>query len=182
VKLSWPLVDYEMRKRVSPRMPRLYFDAAFDPRSYPVKAIRGYGVAEPLLEPEETGLGVAENCFVGRMRIKCRYLPLWEVEVKSTNGLRIIDVFMAIYNTYSRPLTREEKNTIGSEYLEKCRKSFLQRCEDSPGLTYLEERKGMLRIDIMRGRRLFKGLVPIQGTTDYYELIFDDTPIETRRR
>ncbi|KAF9564139.1 hypothetical protein CPC08DRAFT_269897 [Agrocybe pediades] len=182
VTLAWPLIDYDLRKYTSPQPPRLWFDTAFDPMVHPIKIIRSFGIAENMRAIEDAQLNVAENCYVGRMRIKCRYLSQWEIELKAPMGLRIIDVFAAIYKAYNQPLTREEKEAIGPEYLEKCKRSFLQRCEDSPGLTYHEERKGMMRIDLMRGRRLFKGLLPIHGMPDHYELIFDDKVIEQRRR
>ncbi|KAF8963038.1 hypothetical protein BDZ97DRAFT_1068198 [Flammula alnicola] len=46
----------------------------------------------------------------------------------------------------------------GDEYIERCQRAFKQRCEDSSQFTHIEERRGLLRIDILRGRRISKVL------------------------
>ncbi|KAF8182296.1 hypothetical protein BJ912DRAFT_1061778 [Pholiota molesta] len=104
-------------------------------------------------------------------------LHLWPIHLKNNNSwhaLRVIDVFRAIYDTYAQPLTPQELAHFGDEYVRRCQPAFMRRCEDSPQFTHVEERRGLLRIDLLRGHRIFKGLVPIPGRPFHYELLFDD--------
>ena len=171
-KLSWPLVEYEKRKRDSE--PLIYFDAGFNPRipRYAVKAKRG-PVYERLTREEEV-MRVSTNAGIMSMTIVCQKLPRWPIYIKRSDNIRVIDVFRAIYDTYSQPLTHQELRDLGEAQIERCRAAFLQRCHDSPEFDHIEERKGMLRIDLLRGRRIFKGLVPVPTQPWTYELLFDD--------
>jgi hypothetical protein len=153
----------------------IYFDAGFNPRNVPrfaVKAKRGM-VYEPLTREEET-MGVSTNARMLHMTIVNRKLEKWPIHIVTQRGIRVIDVFRAIYDTYSQPLTHGELKDFGAEYIDRCKRAFLQRCHDSPEFDHIEERRGMLRIDLMRGRRIFKGLIPVSGQPWTYELLFDD--------
>lgn len=106
------------------------------------------------------------------MWIVHRDLHKWPIQVREKR-IRVIDVFMAIYDEYSIPLTSQELVEIGPEYLERCRRSFEQRCRDGPSWRHIEEAKGFLRIDLLRGRRIFKGIQPVPGQPATYELLLD---------
>lgn len=173
--LSWPLVEFTLRKRDP--YPLITFDAGFDPRDrkYPVKAKRGYH--STALTREEMDIPVVYSTIIPEMVIVNQKLHLWPIHLKNPNAwhtLRVIDVFRAIYDTYAQPLTPHELSHFGEDYIRRCQPAFAQRCQDSPQFTHIEERRGLLRIDLLRGRRIFKGLVPIPGRPLQWELLFDD--------
>ncbi|KAF8804622.1 hypothetical protein BYT27DRAFT_7194241 [Phlegmacium glaucopus] len=119
---------------------------------------------------------LSETAFVNWIIITCEKLPLWPIELKQTTNLRVIDIFRAIYDTYAQPLTQEELIYFGRSTIERCAGAFKQRCEDGPELACLAETKGMLRIDLLRGRRIFEGLYPDRGNIGHYKLVFDEPP------
>lgn len=169
-QLSWPLISYNVRYYWKLDNAPLIFDAGVNPRIIPIKTVKGRE-SMPLTRLEEI-LGVASNCFYGRMHLHCKKLHRWDIVLMAPKGLRIIDVFRAIYDCYSRPLTREEMEEYGEDYIKSCREEFLRRCREAPGVPYREESRGLLRIDLLRGKRMFDSLVPIPGRPDHYEIIF----------
>ncbi|KAF8886238.1 hypothetical protein CPB84DRAFT_1787745 [Gymnopilus junonius] len=172
-KLAWPLIEYDKRRH-NPD-PLVYYDAGFNPRipRYAVKVRRDL-INEPLTREEEV-MPVSVSATIRSMTIICKKLPRWPIYLRRPDtSLRVIDIFRAIYDTYSMPLTHQELRELGEDYIEKCRRAYLQRCRDSPEFDHLEERKGMLRIDLLRGRRIFKGLIPVPGQAWTYELLFDE--------
>lgn len=103
-----------------------------------------------------------------------RKLDRWPIHIHLPYQIRVIDVFRAIHDMYAQPLTHQEMESIGAEAIARCGRAWKQRCEDGPEPTHIEERKGLLRIDLLRGRRIFKGLVPTRMQSDTYELLFDE--------
>lgn len=173
VSLSWPLVDFSSRKHG--RMPPLYFDIGFDPRIdvWNVRANRG-GYSTPLSR-EEQQIAVSPHCELTEMTIVCssEYLAQWPVTVRRKEGLRCIDVFRAIHDTYAVRLTRAELAYIGESYIKRCERAFKQRCADSPGLGAVNELAGLRRVDLLRGRRIFKGITRTPGPDATWVLHFD---------
>lgn len=178
IALSWPLVDFATRS--SKGMPPVYFDVGFNPRKdeWAVRVNRG-GFWGPIRR-EESDIPVSPHTNLTEMTIECippRNFPehfiLWQIHVRRSRGLRCIDIFRAIFETYNVLLTEREKKQIGSQYLRRCEPSFKQRCKDSPGLPLYNEECGMRRIDVLRGRRIFKSLTQ-DSTNSRWELHFDD--------
>lgn len=155
-------------------MPLIWFDAGFNPRlkKYAIKAKRG-PVFTPLTREEETML-IAPNECIHHITIINRKLDRWPIHIHLPYEIRVIDVFRAIHDMYAQPLTNKEIDSIGAEAIARCGRAWKQRCEDGPDFTHNEEKKGLLRIDLLRGRRIFKGLIPIRGQGDTYELLFDE--------
>lgn len=171
VALSWPLAFRS--ESLAAKHPPLYFDAAFDPR-IPKFAINVYRGGHPTpLAHEEYSLHVSPHCFMPEMVIMNDFLKRWQIVVRNPRGVRCIDVFNAIYETYSELLTPRELAHIGEDYIQRCERSFRQRCADSPGLTEYNLKLGLRRIDLLRGRRTFKGLTPLPGHGNVWELHFD---------
>jgi len=136
------------------------------------------------LTPEERNLLVSNNTIYKRLVIVNRDLAEWPIviEPKSGQKIRVIDVFRAVYETYAVPLTKDELARRGPEYIQRCERAFFQRCEDAPEATHFLERQGMTRIDLLRGRRIFKGLVHHRGRPAWeLELLFDEGPYAGRR-
>jgi hypothetical protein len=176
VDLSWPLVDYEQRR--SKGQPLITFDAGFNPRleKYAVRVFRPGDYVSSPLSRQESVMQLSETAFVNWIVITCDKLPLWPIQLKHSTNLRVVDIFRAIYDTYAQPLTQEELVYFGRETIARCAAAFKQRCEDGPELACVAERRGMLRIDLLRGRRIFKGLYPERGKEGHYKLFFDDAP------
>lgn len=176
VDLSWPLVDYEQRR--SRGQPLITFDAGFNPRfeKYAVRAFKPGDYVSSPLSRQDSVMQLSETAFVNWIVITCDKLPLWPIQLQQTTNLRVIDIFRAIYDTYAQPLTQEEFYHFGRETIGRCEAAFKQRCEDGPELACVAEKRGMLRIDLLRGRRIFKGLYPDRGKVGHYKLFFDDAP------
>ncbi|TFK71250.1 hypothetical protein BDN72DRAFT_837829 [Pluteus cervinus] len=172
VALSWPLVDYASRNRSE--YPPLYFDVWFDPKGsdWGVREHRG-GYSTPL--PHSTwDIPVSSHCILTEMVIVSRHLEQWPVVVRKPTGLRCGDILEAIYHNYQKPLTREEQRQIGHDYLERCRKAFQLRCKESPGLPAYNEKCGLRRVDLLRGKRIFKGLTQKFDTPGQWLLEFHE--------
>ncbi|KXN84338.1 hypothetical protein AN958_12753 [Leucoagaricus sp. SymC.cos] len=178
IAVSWPLADYTSRSGKG--TPNLYFDAGFDPRKdeWAVRVDRG-GFWGPIRR-EEGEIPVSPHTVLTEMKLDCvppRGLPeqftLWPIYVRRSRGLRCIDIFRAIFDTYSVFLTEKEKAQIGGEYLHRCERAFRQRCKDSPGLALYNEECGMRRVDVLRGRRIFKAVAQ-DSTNTRWILHFDD--------
>jgi hypothetical protein len=172
VALSWPLVEFATRRHS--RKPLLHFDVGFDPRidDWNIRANRG-GYSTPLAR-EELVLPVSTHCVLTKMVIHCRVLDQWPITIERDQGLRCVDVFRAIYDTYHKPLTSMELAALGDGYIERCRPAFEQRCKDSPGLPLFNQQRGMRRVDLLRGRRIFKGLTRTSESGAKWVLQFDE--------
>jgi hypothetical protein len=173
--LAWPLVEYDARQQLS--MPLLYFDTGFNPRHarYEVCTLRG-GRRMPLA-PEERNAHMSQNTLFQQVVITNELLKQWPIVIypsQPSQRIRVVDVFRAIYDTYAVPLTREELALYGPDYIQRCERAFFQRCKDAQESTHFLEKQGMTRIDLLKGRRIFKGLVHRSGFPNhYFELIFD---------
>ena len=128
------------------------------------------------LSRQDSVMQLSETAFVNWIVITCDKLPFWPIHLKQTTNLRVIDIFRAIYDTYAQPLTEDELLYFGKETIGRCEAPFKQRCEDGPEFAFAAEKRGMLRIDLLRGRRIFKGLHPDRGKMGHYKLFFDDAP------
>lgn len=169
--LEWPLVDYSRRRHLPE--PLLYFDAGFDPRESRNEVcalIRGHRVP---LTKDQRNLVVSTE----KILIKNESLKRWPIVIypnTTSRVIRVVDVFRAIHDTYAIPLTRDELASIGRDYIQRCEPSFLQRCKDARESTHYMENQGMRRIDLLRGKRIFKGLVQHRGApAHHFELLFD---------
>ncbi|KAH9480696.1 hypothetical protein JR316_0007296 [Psilocybe cubensis] len=173
-QLEWPLVDYSIRMWRTPATPRIYFDAGFNPRipKYAPRVDRGLYMS-PMTREEET-MEISYDAAVYKISLVNRTLSNWKIDMHFKYHIRVIDVFRAIYDTFSQPLTRQEYESLGEDVIKECFPAFKQRCMDIPEFAHAEERKGFLRIDLLKGRRVFKGLVPIPNKPNTFEILFDD--------
>lgn len=173
--LEWPLVEYGARRHLP--MPLLYFDAGFNPRHAKFEVCTLQGGRGTPLAPEERNAHMSNNTLFQQVVITNETLKKWPIVVypsQPSQRIRVIDVFRAIYDTYAVPLTREELALYGPDYIQRCERAFLQRCKDAKESTHFLEKQGMTRIDLLKGRRIFKGLVHRSGFPNHhFELIFD---------
>jgi hypothetical protein len=154
------------------------FDAGFNPRfeKYAVRVFKPGDYVSSPLSRQDSVMQLSDAAFVNWIVITCDKLPLWPIQLHQTTNIRVIDIFRAIYDTYAQSLTQEEYLHFGREIIGRCEAAFKQRCEDGPELACVAEKRGVLRIDLLRGRRIFKGLYPDRGKMGHYKLLFDDAP------
>lgn len=167
IVLSWPLVPFADRRHL--KHPLVYYDVAFDPRD--TANIRDNRKTHFLALPQEDReLPVSTHCKVTEMVIHCPLVG--SLVVERPEGLRCIDVFYAIYCKYQKKPRSYEMPT--AEDKAKYQLAFEQRCNDCPGLAeYNRTRIGFLRVDLLRGKRIFEGL---KRTNGQWELLFDAPP------
>lgn len=178
IAVSWPLVDFS--SRAGKGMPSLYFDVGFNPRKdeWAVRVERG-GFWSPIRR-DEADIPVSPHTILTEMKIYCipprnfpEYFTLWPIYLRRSGGLRCIDIFRGIFDTYNTALTEKEQTQIGAQYLKRCEPAFKQRCKDAPGLSLYNEECGMRRVDVLRGRRIFKAIIQ-DSTNTRWLLYFDD--------
>ncbi|KAJ3769452.1 hypothetical protein FB446DRAFT_706218 [Lentinula raphanica] len=152
IALNWPLRVPDDR---NPRKSRISicFDVAFDPR-----APKGVTV------PYDTDIAHRRDMSREDIRLPAstHYLEefkCWPIRVKRKEGVRCLDVYDAIYKTLQHRLTDEDVRTFGEARIQRCWNYCLQRCIDSPGLSEYNKQRGIRRVDLLRGRRFFRGLV-----------------------
>lgn len=93
------------------------------------------------------------------MVIQCEHLPAWFVQIKRRDGICCRDVFEAIFKTYHEVLTEVERCAIPEEQLSRVKAAFRARCAESPGLYEYEKKMGFRRVDLLKGKTLFLGLI-----------------------
>jgi hypothetical protein len=157
IVLSWPLVSYAERRNLE--YPLLYFDVAFDPRElFNVKDNRTMHFLP--LPPEDRDLPVSTNYKVTEITIDCPHVG--SLIVERPDGLRCIDVFYAIYCKYQKK-PRSHEIPLPADRAEY-QPAFEQRCKDSPGMESVNLNEiGFLRVDLLRGKRIFDGLKRSNG-------------------
>ncbi|KAJ6587035.1 hypothetical protein DFH09DRAFT_1308099 [Mycena vulgaris] len=163
IVLSWPLLPFAERRR----HPLVYYDVAFDPRD-PANVKDNRRVHFLALPEEDRELPVSTHCKLTEIVIHCPHVG--SLVVERAEGLRCIDVFYAIYCKYQKKPRSNEMPADRSKY----QPAFEQRCNDCPGLAeYNRTQIGFLRVDLLRGKRIFEGLKRSNGR---WELLFDAPP------
>ncbi|KAF8831891.1 hypothetical protein HHX47_DHR1001293 [Lentinula edodes] len=161
IALNWPLREPDR----SPRKQRISicFDVAFDPR-----ASKGVTVPYDIdiahrrdMSHTDIRLPASTHCILTEMRIfiDSEEFRCWPIRVKRKEGIRCLDVYEAIYKTLQHRLTDDDVRTFGEARIQRCWNYCLQRCIDSPGLPEYNKQRGIRRVDLLRGRRFFRGLV-----------------------
>ncbi|KAF8651920.1 hypothetical protein AX16_004565 [Volvariella volvacea WC 439] len=157
VALSWPLVEPKSRSRR--HNPTIYFDIRFDPIPRGDYGVREhYGSHTTPLSRSVAELPASTHCTLTEMVIYVRDAKMWPIVVNRQEGIRCIDIYQAIYDTFSQRLTDAELRLMDDGYRKRCKLHFEQRCKDSPGIADYHKRMGMLRVDYLRSRRVFNGL------------------------
>jgi len=100
----------------------------------------------------------SSHCVVTKMKIYLEDFYKWPIIAERAEGLRCIDVFVAIYKTFAVPLTEEDMYDYRSEFIRTCVPAFKQRCKDGPGLTEVNEARGLCRVDLLRTQKIFKSI------------------------
>ncbi|KAI0086948.1 hypothetical protein BDY19DRAFT_995381 [Irpex rosettiformis] len=162
-ELHWQLLPYdEIRCRK-----KLYFDVAMPP-----DLIRDHTRLPPVaLHPSDTDKWATSQDGLTQMIIKCSLLPQWDVVVQNDQGVRCRDVFEAIHRSLNLRLTEYEKRSLIHDHERtKVQESFEKRCRDVPMLDHVARREGLLRVDLLKGQRIFMGLTRPPDGGEYWWL------------
>ncbi|KAF5357561.1 hypothetical protein D9757_012366 [Collybiopsis confluens] len=158
IALSWPLTEHTPNSRRHAM--NIFFDVAFDPRTSQNVTLPdgGYRMDMPY---DTIRLPASSHCTLTEMRLTLdqEEFECWPIVVKRKEGVRCLDVFEAIYHTLHHPLTDEDIRTFGEANIQGSYSFFLQRCDNSPGMPEYNRQYGMQRVDLLRGRRFFRGIV-----------------------
>ena len=99
----------------------------------------------------------------------------WNIHANRRGGIRIIDVFEKIHESFSIILNDDEKKKLDPRKMKYYDRAFHQRCVITPGLTLLEERKGMRRVDLLESQTIFMGL-ELSASRDCWILRLGSSP------
>ncbi|KAJ7643580.1 hypothetical protein FB45DRAFT_278295 [Roridomyces roridus] len=151
ISLSWPLVKYTKSSKRS-RNPLLYFDVGFDPRQH--NNLKDNSTGQWLaLSNADCHLSASTHCELTSMVIECPLIG--PVNIDRPGGICVLDVFSAIYDAYHVRLSSEERpDDVDGRY----EATFRKRCEDFKPYPAAEARRGMRRVDLLRGKRIFDGI------------------------
>lgn len=91
------------------------------------------------------------------MTIKGDFLSK-SIRIRRPAGIRCRDVFDAIHDSYSQVLSEREIAKIPEDDRAEVDDAFEARCAKAAGLTAVEKRAGLRRVDLLKGRNFFGGL------------------------
>jgi len=164
-ELHWQLLPFDECRCKK----KLFFDVAMSP-----DLIRDHTRMPPVaLHPSDTDKWATFPLQDGltQMIIKCRHLPHWDIVVQNDQGVKCRDVFEAIHRSLNLRLTDYEKNTYIEEHRQKkVQAAFERRCRDVPMLDHVARREGLLRVDLLEGKRIFMGLTRPPDGGEYWWL------------
>ncbi|KAI0040271.1 hypothetical protein FA95DRAFT_1503107 [Auriscalpium vulgare] len=149
--LHWKLLPYNARFSKG----RLHFDLTQnveDIRLGPANA-RATAGPRPLSTLERNKPASVPQ--LTRMVIHCADLPLWPVHIECPGGVRCVDVFQRIQETFDVVLTRNDRETHRAR-LRECEEALDARVRRTPG--YEPCPKGLRRVDLLKTKTVFVGL------------------------
>ncbi|KZT65841.1 hypothetical protein DAEQUDRAFT_497326 [Daedalea quercina L-15889] len=178
VTLHWQLLPYDAAR--SKKL--VYFNIANPPAM-----IRDHTRMPPVSLPQAEMEKPAAEIPLTEMQIRCSQLPHWDIVVNPAGpgGIRCIDVYRAIYETFQKELSETERDHyIPSGRRRQCEAAWRKRCKEAPGLPEVNLKKGMCRIDLLEGRTIFMGLrrpVPTDDKPDRVWVLELGFPNDGRR-
>lgn len=144
VSLHWSLLPYDHHVSKS----RLVFDARI-----PIRNISFLNTWPPrpltTVEREKP----AANPPLTEMVICCKAAPEWPVNISRPTGIRCIDVWEAIRETFDLVVTSAERNKWASR-VQSGQPAFRERCR----ITHAPQTESMRRVDLLCGNVMFFGL------------------------
>ncbi|KAG5641591.1 hypothetical protein DXG03_004674 [Asterophora parasitica] len=114
---------------------------------------------------------------LGRMVIDCTHLlkPAWAmIEVWATNpnvGVTVMDVLHAIYRALRTGTTGDDFNALAYHDQKKVNDAYQRRVKLFRGDKAIERAKGVKRIDYLKEKHLFGGLVETKSGPDIWRLV-----------
>ena len=105
------------------------------------------------------------------LQIKCPHLP-WTLEVvcKTTNFVTIVDVLAQLYSSLRLTVSEKEFHMESRQSQREITAAFNQRVNRDRRTAAVEERKGLKRIDSLKGDNQFMGLSSTKVGPDMWTL------------
>ncbi|KAG0693122.1 hypothetical protein DFH29DRAFT_965620, partial [Suillus ampliporus] len=151
--LHWQLLSYHVAR---PNL-FLHFDVVFPTRDIEYRRNSPCGVQRTPLCDADLDKPAADELTM--MTINFQRNPFeWDINVKRDEGIRVRDVFEAIYAAFDVPLTPYEKSLIPLRLHAGCEEAFRLRCNLAPVLPIVEKRQGWKRVDTLLHESIFCGL------------------------
>ncbi|KAG1860206.1 hypothetical protein DFJ58DRAFT_619627, partial [Suillus subalutaceus] len=136
----------------------LHFDIAFPTHDIEYMQDSSYGIQQTPLSDANLDKPAA-NEELTEMTIKFQRNPLqWDIYVKRDEGIRVRDVFEAIYSAFDKLLTPHEKSLIPHYLHAGCEEAFRLRCNLAPVLPLMQKIQGWKRVDALLHETIFRGL------------------------
>ena len=137
----------------------VFFDIAFDPRENEGARIKiSEGTRVQAMPYEFLDQSACTHDLLMEMTIYHadeRY-AMWPIRVRRKEGIRVRDVYAAIYDTFHKPVRSEDRIPEGDKwYAEPHREA---RCREASGLFEYNRRQGLLRVDVFRSHTIFAGI------------------------
>jgi hypothetical protein len=173
LNLHWKLLPYHPNR--SKRF--LHFDIAFPTHDIEFRQNSSYGVQRTSLSDADLDKSAADEKLV-KMTINFQRGPFeWDIDVKRDKGIRVRDVFEAIYAAFDVPLTPHEKGLIPHHRRAVYEEAFRLRCKLVPGLPIVEQRQGWKRVDMLLHETLFRGLTQPKSGGDWVLNLSGSVPV-----
>ncbi|KAG2106662.1 uncharacterized protein F5147DRAFT_614412, partial [Suillus discolor] len=152
--LNWQLLSYH------PARPNLslHFDIAFPTHDIEYIQDSSCGIQRTPLSDADLDMPAADEELIN-MTINFQRNPSqWDIYVKRDEGIRVRDVFEAIYSAFDIPLKLYEKSLIPLHLRAGCEEAFRLRCNLAPVLPVMQRRQGWKRVDTLLYETIFCGL------------------------
>lgn len=105
------------------------------------------------------------------MTIQCRRLLHWNIVVHNSSGITCGDVFYAVYDTLNTPLTDSEcEQHITERNQSAVQEAFEKRHSELQDSELRTLDSSIMRVDLLQGRRIFKGLCRRTDRDDFWLL------------
>ncbi|KAG1814787.1 uncharacterized protein BJ212DRAFT_1201325, partial [Suillus subaureus] len=145
----------------------LYFDVASPIHDIEYRRNSSYSVQQIPLCNANLDKPAADKELTN-MTINFQRNPLqWNINVKRDEGIRVRDVFEAIYSAFDIPLTPHEKSLIPPRLRVGCEEAFRLRCNLAPVLPIVQKSQGWKRVDALLHETLFRGLTQSKSGGDW---------------
>lgn len=161
--INWRLLSFH------PARPNLslHFDIAFP--THDIEYMQGFshGIQRTPLSDADLDIPAADEELIN-MTINFKRNDLqWDIYVKRDKGIRVRDVFEAIYSAFDIPLTLHEKNLMPLCLRAGCEQAFRLRCNLAPVLPIVQQRQGWKRVDTLLHQTIFRGLTQSKRGEDW---------------
>ncbi|KAG1829218.1 hypothetical protein F4604DRAFT_1073906 [Suillus subluteus] len=161
--LHWQLLSYH------PARPNLslHFDIAFPTHDIEYMQDSSYGIQRTPLSDADFDKPAADKKLT-KMTINFqRNLFKWDIDVERDEGIRVQDVFEAIYAAFDIPLTPHERSLVTPFDRAGCEEAFRLRCNLAPALPIAQQRQGWKRVDALLHETIFCGLTQSKSGADW---------------
>ncbi|KAF8624392.1 hypothetical protein AX15_005878 [Amanita polypyramis BW_CC] len=137
----------------------VFFDIAFDPRENDGARIKiSEGARVQSMPYENLDQSACTHDLLTEMTIyhaDARY-AMWPIRVRRKEGIRVRDVYAAIYDSFHKTVRSEDGIPEGDRRNAEPHRDA--RCRQASGLYEYNWRQGLLRVDVLRSHTIFAGI------------------------